>query len=494
MNIINAQRVIFINFVAFIMFAKINFFSSPKVVVLLMMCKTTILVLNAQNLILNPSFEDIITLPVNLSSSIENYAYHWSTPNNHSGTSDLYHVNNTQFVSLGIPSNISGYQDTCNGLAYAGIFVFNEYLSGLFGHEFREYITGAFSMPLEQDTCYKISFKYSLAEDYSTYAISNLGIHFSQTKLTHTNANFPANKLDEVPQIVFNQYFDDFDNWVEVSAFFVAEGGENYFTLGNFNLNANTDTLRVIDGTVSGNNSKASYIYIDDFKLEKSKTIISPSVNFTGDTALCKGQKLTLYYTSNDSSVFYWNGVNPSDTIEADTTGKYWLSYIDNLGCFSSFDDVFLNIIDIDNNLGNDTLICKREQIELISNVNKPEATFLWNTGDTTPFIIVSDTGVYKVVSSLFNCKDEDSIFVGYHIPESAKLKNKNIDTLFCKLGLLTADTSVWKNSYLWSTGATSNSIEVEESGYYTLLTENECDESLSEFYVHKEFPQIFFD
>ncbi|MGB1319238.1 MAG: hypothetical protein ACPG5W_13560, partial [Flavobacteriales bacterium] len=52
------------------------------------------------------------------------------------------------------------------------------------------------------------------------------------------------------PQVSYSDlaFLDDKIRWIKVSGSFVAEGGERYLAIGNFNNDSNTDTISVPNG------------------------------------------------------------------------------------------------------------------------------------------------------------------------------------------------------------------------------------------------------
>ncbi|MDP6908376.1 MAG: hypothetical protein QF371_02670, partial [Flavobacteriales bacterium] len=112
--------------------------------------------LSAQNLIMNPSFEDYSSCPMG-PSQLEN-ADNWQHPFNNvigdtCSTSDLYNVCSPfGAFGVGVPDNILGSQAANTGNGYAGIILFEGFaLTGctsLFGSNWREYVEGQLTSPL----------------------------------------------------------------------------------------------------------------------------------------------------------------------------------------------------------------------------------------------------------------------------------------------------------------------------------------------------------
>lgn len=87
--------------------------------------------------------------------------------------------------------------------------------------------------------------------------------------------------------------------------------------------------------------------------------------------------------------------------------------------------------------LGSDTVICGAS-LEL--NATFPGASYLWGTGETTPTLTVSATGLYSVASSIGTCTETDSIQVEFLNAPIAPSVN---DTTVCGAGTYTLNAAV---------------------------------------------------
>jgi hypothetical protein len=158
---------------------------------------------------------------------------------------------------IGVPYNYFGYQNPNSGLAYAGIsfFVNNS------GHpnSGREYIEVPLISPLEQGKKYAVAFYISLSNN-SAYAVDAIGAYLSIDSVLYNGYYYPP--LPYFPQI-FNtvgNVIRDTTNWVMISGEYIADGGEKFLTIGNFN----PDSTTAIDSSLNPNGYSWSYYYIDD--------------------------------------------------------------------------------------------------------------------------------------------------------------------------------------------------------------------------------------
>jgi hypothetical protein len=218
----------------------------------------------SQNLINNGSFESY-TNPLNCYGGFDNYnatpIYH--VLDNWYGyyTPDYFHDTCTNGplpnqYGFDIPANLFGYSNTKNGNAYIGLTFYQK------SDESKEYVYQQLSTPLQAGKMYCLSF-YVSRSYRSTYAIKNIEVLFSNTLINLSNGYIQAN-----PQIIKQTNFVvDTTIWSEIQGCFTANGGEQYLMIGNFNSNANTDTLFIGTTNPIPFYGDFSYYYIDDIKL-----------------------------------------------------------------------------------------------------------------------------------------------------------------------------------------------------------------------------------
>lgn len=125
--------------------------------------------------------------------------------------------------------------------------------------ETREYLQCRLPETLVTGKQYHISFW--VARQYgATVAMSGLGIHFT----SHELKNEEASTLYLKPTVQFDQTIESHNQWVQLSADFIAEGPFQYLTIGNFQNNTNTAIKAVRPGKWDW-----SYVYLDDLSLTR---------------------------------------------------------------------------------------------------------------------------------------------------------------------------------------------------------------------------------
>ncbi len=128
--------------------------------------------------------------------------------------------------------------------------------------------------------------------------------------------------------------------------------------------------------------------------------------------------------------------------------------------------------VDPEVNLGADTTLCEGESLQLDAS-SSGAGTFLWNTGETTAAINVTQSGIFSVAASNGSCTASDTIQVQFSslpdvFPDDSTLcPNEQI-----QLDAFHPDVS----SYLWSDGSTQSSLSISQAGTYWLeISDGNC-------------------
>lgn len=240
-------------------------------------------VLAQQNIVLNGDFEQFSDCPQTVSYPAQNIkeiekCIGWKAPT--FGTSDYFN-SCTANSSVSTPNNSLGIQPPFNGSGYVGGY-FSSYTGGggdgYNGIMWWEYIQGQLLQPLETGKTYKFSMEVSLAE-LSDLMITEMGIYFSDDPISSPNTA----ALTVSPQIVFYEpnYFRDTLNWVHLETYYMAAGGEQYLTIGNFRDNVSTDTLRRYNYEPLIVNPYVTYFYIDNVVLTDASFDVETANVFT---------------------------------------------------------------------------------------------------------------------------------------------------------------------------------------------------------------------
>jgi hypothetical protein len=179
----------------------------------------------AQNLVPNFSFEVDTACP--MSGGQIYYATPWIDPTNSS--SDYFNSCSSP-GNYDVPFNGISYQSALDGNAYAGLAAYYPPLPN-----FREYLQVKLNDTLIADSCYRLIYYVSIAEQ-CTYGINKLSAFFSASAVTCASCF-----LAYPPQINYTSptVIGDSSGWFKVEGVFQAQGNEEYMTIGNFNTDSN---------------------------------------------------------------------------------------------------------------------------------------------------------------------------------------------------------------------------------------------------------------
>ncbi len=192
----------------------------------------------AQNLVLNPSFEELAGDPGNGHVPV-NCSKNWFC-SNFSGTDYFIQING---IGEGVPKNMYGIQAPHSGKAYAGICIHREYI---------EYMGTKLAKPLIAGETYLVEFYVSRAEKSIT-SVKEFGILFSEKPYKTPNKKGFAVQ----PSIKFTNPngFKEEKQWLKLSQTYLAEGFEAFLTLGHF-IHDHPEGVR-----------QFSHYYIDDVSI-----------------------------------------------------------------------------------------------------------------------------------------------------------------------------------------------------------------------------------
>jgi len=134
-----------------------------------------------------------------------------------------------------------------------------------------------------------------------------------------------------------------------------------------------------------------------------------------------------------------------------------------------SSDSIFLTINHPKFSLGPDTTACFNQLLQIRTDSNFQNVSYLWSNGDTTASIMPDTSGTYSLkVTDAFNCSFFDTL--NFSIDSNLYKTNLGPDTSLCEgnlLSLKNAPSNI--NSYSWSTGSNQATIPVDTSGTYFL-------------------------
>ncbi|MFK8056306.1 MAG: hypothetical protein AB8F78_09335 [Saprospiraceae bacterium] len=259
---------------------------------LLLSLSTLLFILNAtsQNLVENHSFEDQRFAPCGIASQFEAILPGWDSPSRLGGSvystsidQDCYNFQPNSSYSG--PVGMKGTESPSDGDAFAGIWIYT-----IEGQEIRQYMRGQLSKPLIEGKSYKVKLKVSLA-DFMESSVGELGIAF----MKDTEIQRDGDLIIAEPQLRITTNLNITNGWAKFDETFVSDGDHNYFIIGNFKSDIETDIFQ--NPSASGANSTyGAYYYFDEVSVEEV------TVNSTSSQPL---ESLSVYPTLVTSQLTY---------------------------------------------------------------------------------------------------------------------------------------------------------------------------------------------
>ena len=417
--------------------------------------------ISAQNLVRNCNLEEMIVCP----SSHGQLAFcnYWYSPG--PGTSDYLNACNNG--SVGVPVNQFGYQLAHSGQAYAHLILYYPRQG-----QYREYMQCELACTLQAGKEYKVSFYVSCADD-SRYAIDAIGMYFSTDAIQQSG-------LEQIPitgpvhvENTQGAVIDSKTEWVMINGTYVANGGERFVTIGNFQFNDNT----TVQEFASFDLEVGSY-YIDDISVECT----TPILDLGNDTTICPYDSI-LIDVSNicNNANLVWNDGTTELVRWLSSEGTY--SIHGTLGCNNFYNSITItHYPDPVPFLSSDTIICPGGTLELSSQVTFDE--YLWQDGSTDPAFTAQTAGTFWLeATEEHGCSFSDTVNVGNL---TAPWFDLGTDTTLCIGRQLLLDPMVDSafNNFLWSDNSHGLTLLVEDSGYYWLRITNPCGDHYDDILV----------
>ena len=230
--------------------------------------------LSAQNLIPNPSFENLGTPPcswITSTTGFNNAIQNWTMPSN--GSTDIF----TNFVSttcfahnLSTHASRIGQQNPRSGNAQSAILTYGDGCGWM--PNYREYLQTPLTSTLTPGQNYDFSFYVSLADE-SDKGTENIGVYFSTSQVFQGTCFV----LSYSPQFNYTGIITNKSGWTQISGTVTATAGWNYMVIGNFFSNAATSTT-----FVGGARPSVRYFF-DDASVTPAVILPAENINFKGD-------------------------------------------------------------------------------------------------------------------------------------------------------------------------------------------------------------------
>jgi gliding motility-associated-like protein len=196
----------------------------------------------------------------------------------------------------------------------------------------------------------------------------------------------------------------------------------------------------------------------------------NPVINLPAITTICEDETVILD-AGNPGSTYVWNSGQSTQSIEVNQEYLYEVTVTNIYGCTSEDQAV----VEIETypvvNLGPDRLFCEGE--EFVLNAGNPALNHEWNTGENTQQITVDESDTYSVIVDNGYCFAEDEVVIIFNplpdhtlLPDTSLCFNDPPYSLFLNAG---NQGSLFE----WSTGESSQGININNGGLYTVTITN---------------------
>jgi len=212
---------------------------------------------------------------------------------------------------------------------------------------------------------------------------------------------------------------------------------------------------------------------------------VEVQLNTSPITNACTPFPVTLSITAPSGSPILWSDGSKGDSLKINAFGTYSAqvstSCGDTLLVYTIAPPLFVD----QGNYQQTATVCGNTPTELI-----PEGlgdVVAWSTGDTSATLNVTQAGEYTV-QIINNCILRTVRFTVTKelAPMVLILPDVSIDSCFTLPIVLKTSVNALDNQWLWSTGATTASIQVDQYGIYAVTLTNSCGSAQDTFELLK--------
>ena len=228
-----------------------------------------------------------------------------------------------------------------------------------------------------------------------------------------------------------------------------------------------------------------------------------PVVNLVvSDSVICEGESVTITASSDIAgSTYLWsNGATtPQIFLTPSVTNTYYLTVTSPDGCISTANaTITVNPNPILSIVPSSSSICVGSSASLVANSNIAVNSYMWNTAETNPTIVVSpaSTSSYSVTATtLAGCVGTSDILIYVNSLPDVSITASNASVCLGSSVDLAASSNQTSLTYQWSTGQNTSSINVvpsQTSTYSVTVTDVNGCTNTADFMVNvNPLPQV---
>lgn len=200
----------------------------------------------------------------------------------------------------------------------------------------------------------------------------------------------------------------------------------------------------------------------------------NPNITLGPDTSICAGSSYQIGVSGNFSQ-FSWSTGGNTSMINVNQVGIYSLTVTNINGCQAKDTMEIVSILPLPIfTIGNDVTVCPGQTLTLNPGLWD---TYNWSNGSTAQSVSVGAGTYFVTVQNAGACAGKDTIVISNFAAPAIQFVT---DTAGCDIVSLTESSNF--ATYAWSTGATTNSIDVLSTGVYalTVTDANGCSDTLN--------------
>ncbi len=199
----------------------------------------------------------------------------------------------------------------------------------------------------------------------------------------------------------------------------------------------------------------------------------TPTITAGGATTFCQGGSVTL--TSSVAASYAWSTGATTQSITVSASGSYTVTVANSNGCSATSAATAVTVNPKPAPVitpSGATTICSGSSVTLDAGAGY--SSYAWSTGATTQTITVSAAGNYTVaVTSSSGCSGTSAATTVTVVANPTPTTTPSGTVSIPAGGNVTITTNDTYAAYLWSTGATTQSINATAAGSYTVTVTN---------------------
>lgn len=273
--------------------------------------------------------------------------------------------------------------------------------------DWQEYITQIVYGDFEAGKTYKISFNYKLS-NRCIYSTDDLGVGF-----IHDWIGSPSqlqNQIDAINPVLKNPenaILSNYNQYNEFSQYYTATGTETYIVIGCFKKDYNLTYVPINNPTSNPFNDL--YFFIDEVEVYACPPM--PENLLENMYTVCDDQPFELSTTVSADSYLWSNDSTSNSTQISVDEDIMWLEAT--FGNCKLRDTTIIQRFSGPSDLGPTISLCGPNDFPIgLKIYAKPNETVVWNTGENSSSIVVTQPGLYSVQKSIGECVWMDQVNV----------------------------------------------------------------------------------